>query len=233
MEYKIYLDYTMDLLSRLKIPSYIIEPPFTWKDEYDGELRKTIWNEKTFGERKDNFNSFMDYYNKDNVIFLIHDSFSCEYIHIKLPDSDNIFIAGPFSFERFTDGRILELCEINGIPERLTEFMQLYYAALPVFTDARCIEGIINCLCSKLWDNYTLEKNVYLIMMQQNQYTMKKLRHRHVSQYRYLKIDTKKKCALWNTSHMVITSPLKLLTTLIPLVLNHDYPIPYVTERTL
>ena len=37
--------------------------------------------------------------------------------------------------------------------------MQLYYAALPVFTDEQCIYGIINCLCDKLWgSSYSLEK---------------------------------------------------------------------------
>lgn len=36
--------------------------------------------------------------------------------------------------------------------------MQLYYAALPVFTDERFIESIINTLCSKLWTHFTIEK---------------------------------------------------------------------------
>lgn len=40
--------------------------------------------------------------------------------------------------------------------------MQLYYAALPVFADERCIEAIINCLCSKLWNSYTIEKKHFL-----------------------------------------------------------------------
>ena len=42
MEYKVYLYYTMELLSKIKIPSYIIDTPFLWDDRYDGELRKTI-----------------------------------------------------------------------------------------------------------------------------------------------------------------------------------------------
>ena len=28
MDYKVYLDYTMELLSKIKIPSYIIDTPF-------------------------------------------------------------------------------------------------------------------------------------------------------------------------------------------------------------
>ena len=33
MEYKIYLDYTIELLSQIKIPSYIIDAPYTWDNQ--------------------------------------------------------------------------------------------------------------------------------------------------------------------------------------------------------
>lgn len=158
MEYQIYLDYTRELLNRLKVSSYIIESPFIWNENYDGGLRKTIWNDTTFKEYNNTFNKFITCYSKDDVVLLLHDSFSCDYIYIKLPDTGNIFMAGPFSFEKFTNKRILDLCAINGIPAHLNEFMQLYYASLPVFSDERCIDSIINCLCSKLWDSFTLQK---------------------------------------------------------------------------
>ena len=108
---------------------------------------------------QENFSQFISSYNRDNTALFIHDSFSCEYIHIKLPDSTRIFIAGPFSYERFTNQRILDLCSYNSVPVQYNEFMQLYYSALPVFADERCITAIISCLCSRLWgNNYTIEK---------------------------------------------------------------------------
>ena len=158
MNYKIYLDYTMDILSHLKISCHIIDSPFIWNEQYDGGLRKTIWNDAAHRSQMNDFNRFVSTYSKDNTILIIHDSFCCEYIYLKLPDSDKIFIAGPFSFEKFTNQRITELCTYNSIPARFNEFMQLYYAALPVFTDERCIESIINTLCSKLWTHFTIEK---------------------------------------------------------------------------
>ena len=39
----------------------------------------------------------------------------------------------------------------NSVPVQYNEFMQLYYSALPVFADERCITAIISCLCSRLW----------------------------------------------------------------------------------
>lgn len=158
MDYKIYLDYTMEMLSYLKIPSYIIEYPFTWDDKYDGGLRKAIWNDNNYKDLENSFNTFINSYNKEKTILLIHDSFSCEYIYLKLPDDNKTFMVGPFSFEKFTNQRILELCSYNYVPAKLNDFIQLYYAALPVFTDERYIETIINCLCNKLWDNFTVEK---------------------------------------------------------------------------
>ena len=38
MEYKIYLDYTIELLSQIKIPSYIIDAPYIWDNQIDGGL---------------------------------------------------------------------------------------------------------------------------------------------------------------------------------------------------
>ncbi len=182
MNYKIYLDYTMDILSHLKISCHIIDSPFIWNEQYDGGLRKTIWNDAAHRSQMNDFNRFVSTYSKDNTILIIHDSFCCEYIYLKLPDSDKIFIAGPFSFEKFTNQRITELCTYNSIPARFNEFMQLYYAALPVFTDERFIESIINTLCSKLWTHFTIEKKRVLTKNnEQYIYIMTKHPNRHDS----------------------------------------------------
>ena len=127
MDYKVYLDYTMELLSKIKIPSYIIDTPFLWDDRYDGELRKTILNDAFLINHKETFQNFINCSDKNNTILLMHDSFACDYIYIKLPDSKKAFFAGPFSFEKFTNQRIVDLCSYNSIPPRFTDFMQLYY----------------------------------------------------------------------------------------------------------
>lgn len=126
MEYKIYLDYTIELLSQIKIPSYIIDTPYTWDNQIDGGLRNNIFTQNTYMNNQENFSQFISSYNRDNTALFIHDSFSCEYIHIKLPDSERIFIAGPFSYERFTNQRILDLCSYNSVPVQYNEFIDGY-----------------------------------------------------------------------------------------------------------
>ena len=59
MDYKVYLDYTMELLSKIKIPSYIIDTPFLWDDRYDGELRKTILSDAFLINHKETFQNFI------------------------------------------------------------------------------------------------------------------------------------------------------------------------------
>ena len=86
MNYKVYLDYTMELLSKIKIPSYIIDTPFLWDDRYDGELRKTILSDAFLINHKETFQNFINCSGRNNTILLIHDSFACDYIYIKLPD---------------------------------------------------------------------------------------------------------------------------------------------------
>lgn len=87
MEYKIYLDYTIELLSQIKIPSYIIDTPYIWDSQIDGGLRNNIFTQNAYKNNEENFSQFISSYNRDNAALFIHDSFSCEYIHIKLPDS--------------------------------------------------------------------------------------------------------------------------------------------------
>lgn len=95
MDYKVYLDYTMELLSKIKIPSYIIDTPFLWDDRYDGELRKTILSDAFLINHKETFQDFINCSGKNNTILLIHDSFACDYIYIKLPDSKKAFFEAP------------------------------------------------------------------------------------------------------------------------------------------
>ncbi len=85
MEYKIYLDYTIELLSQIKIPSYIIDTPYIWDNQIDGGLRNNIFTQNANMNNQENFSQFISSYNRDNTALFIHDSFSCEYIHIKLP----------------------------------------------------------------------------------------------------------------------------------------------------
>lgn len=68
---------------------------------------------------------------------------------------------------------IHDLCSLHSVPVQYNEFMQLYYSALPVFADERCITAIISCLCSKLWgNNYTIEKK-HILNKNSTQYIYK------------------------------------------------------------
>ena len=77
MEYKIYLDYTIELLSQIKIPSYIIDTPYIWDSQIDGGLRNNIFTQNAYKNNEENFSQFISSYNRDNAALFIHDSFSC------------------------------------------------------------------------------------------------------------------------------------------------------------
>jgi len=55
MEYKIYLDYTIELLSQIKIPSYIIDTPYIWDNQIDGGLRNNIFTQNANMNNQENF----------------------------------------------------------------------------------------------------------------------------------------------------------------------------------
>ena len=70
MEYKIYLDYTIELLSQIKIPSYIIDAPYTWDNQIDGGLRNNIFTQNTYMNNQENFSQFISKYWKSRVVQL-------------------------------------------------------------------------------------------------------------------------------------------------------------------
>ena len=59
MEYKIYLDYTIELLSQIKIPSYIIDTPYIWDNQIDGGLRNNIFTQNANMNNQENFSQFI------------------------------------------------------------------------------------------------------------------------------------------------------------------------------
>ena len=162
MDYKVYLDYTMELLSKIKIPSYIIDIPFLWDDRYDGELRKTILNDAFLINHKETFQNFINCSDKIIQFFWCMTVLPVIIYILNCPTQKRLSLPDLFHLKSLPIKELLIYVHTNSIPPRFTDFMQLYYAALPVFADERCIEAIINCLCNKLWNSYTIEKKHFL-----------------------------------------------------------------------
>ena len=155
------LDFTRKVLFETGIRSYIIPHPYVWKDEYDSELRKSIW--ESTEPLKETFQETVSELYQDNAVYDITDTYFCEYIYLKLPNSDtkSVLLIGPFTHETLTERRVFELCNYNSIPDQHISFMRQYYASVPSIADERWFRSLINCLTIELWgahNKFSLKK---------------------------------------------------------------------------
>ncbi|MDO5402126.1 MAG: helix-turn-helix transcriptional regulator [Eubacteriales bacterium] len=187
---ELYIEYTQKLLEQLKISTYIINEPYNWNSFYDSRLRETIWkNSKYYLE------GFSDYIKKTKdtaIISNVTDSYGCEYFYIRLPDSESIFLIGPFTCEKITNNRITQLLKLNNIPEHLMNYMQLYYAALPCVSDERWIKSVVLLLAENLFKNQEIKIKYYHLENEKNIYyfdeikdTSTNMTHNIEQRYRY------------------------------------------------
>ena len=99
MEYKIYLDYTIELLSQIKIPSYIIDTPYIWDNQIDGGLRNNIFNQNAYKNNEENFSQFIKSYNRDNTAMQFTQSLNTSNFH-KMPYSRHFIPFSVFSVSK-------------------------------------------------------------------------------------------------------------------------------------
>ncbi|MDD3403579.1 MAG: AraC family transcriptional regulator [Hespellia sp.] len=157
------IDYTRRLLRDIGIPSYILKEPFLWNGQLDAGLRDSILLEDPkFGER---FSELAKQVCMDGIISCISDEYHCEYLCIRLPSESvrSILFIGPFTYEKLTVSRIIELCNYAALPGNLTKFMQQYYQSLPYVSDDRWMKGLARNLAEDLWpDCKNIKINTYI-----------------------------------------------------------------------
>ena len=109
---------------------------------------------------------------KENTIFLLTDNFSCNYIFILLPESENkkTFIAGPYIDREFTQKMLIDAANQYDIPSSLCNQIEKYYTTVPVYADKDIVSSLFISLGELLWgsmDNFTV-KSLSLIAPERN-----------------------------------------------------------------
>ena len=109
---------------------------------------------------------------KENTIFLLADNFSCNYIFILLPESENkkTFIAGPYIDREFTQKMLIDAANQYDIPPSLCNQIEKYYTTVPVYADKDIVSSLFISLGELLWgsmDNFTV-KSLSLIAPERN-----------------------------------------------------------------
>lgn len=158
MNYNNELSFFQKILEKYRISSCILTDGDTSYRKADRGLRDLL------GLSEDYDQLFCTHHETltENTIFLLTDSFSCNYIFILLPETDSkkTFVAGPYIDKEFTQKMFLDATKHYDIPLSLRSQIEKYYTSVPVYTDKDIISSLFNALGEILWgsmDNFTVK----------------------------------------------------------------------------
>ncbi len=145
-------------LKEMHINSYIVTESNSQQDEIDRGLRNFLL-------MNENYNQL--FYRpweklKENTIYKITDIFSCCYIFMILPDTEekSAFIAGPYVKSEITYQHLIESAEKYSLPPSVSSQIIKYFGNLTVVSDDRCLTALCNSFAEIIWKgskNFSVE----------------------------------------------------------------------------
>ncbi len=148
------LDYLKHFLEKNSISVHLFTPPLANADEViDGGVRATLLLPE--------FNNFWSKFINTllpNKLYFLTDEFHCSYVAFYLPDSDEIMICGPVSFERILEERLVESMQQFQIPAQFHDFLSDYYMHVPFISMQSFYQELYVQLAEYLFgkDNYEI-----------------------------------------------------------------------------
>ena len=163
MNYQKELDFFRKILKNYRINSCIITDGDTSYRMADRGLRDSLNLSEDYDQLFCTHHETLT----ENTIFLLTDSFSCNYIFIILPETDEkkTFIAGPYIDREFTQKMIIDAANQYDISPALRNQIEKYYTTIPVYADKDIVSSLFISLAELLWgsmDNFAV-KNLSLI----------------------------------------------------------------------
>lgn len=155
------IDFVRKTLEELGIHTFILNEPFQWDSMFDNALREHILTSQD--EIEAQWTVTIPDICQKNILAMISDSFNCEYVCIRLPDPDrlSVLFVGPFTYEKMTISRTLELCNEASLPANLNSFMHQYYQSLPFLADDCLLKTLLQNLAETLWPESEIKINRY------------------------------------------------------------------------
>jgi len=163
VEYEAELRFVQKLLEAMHITSCIITD---YKKEISSKIDAGL-RAKLFGvdDYKGFFQNSMGEA-KPNTIYRFFDEYYCNYIFMRLPESESFFYIGPYLPVSLEQEKIKETFKSRKMDSEHQDFLFKYYNSLPVVDDENILFAIVNTLGENLWgskENFTFEYVEYAI----------------------------------------------------------------------
>lgn len=157
MSYQKQLQFVIDLLSAMRIPTHLVQ----FKEnlplsELDDGLRSLIYGVDS--QLSHLFNSLQQA--EDNKIYRFEDEYFCHYLFFRFPESDQFFYIGPYLLNIPSREKINQKFTSIGKKESQMNDFYLYYDHLTLIEDENLLLTITNTLGCSIWgsqDNFTNE----------------------------------------------------------------------------
>lgn len=157
------IELTKKILSNFRIDSHVINSHDTSADNANKQFDHGLRDYCNMTQDYDNL--FLDpkFKVNHNTIYKVCDMFLCDYVFIKLPDSDHeYFIVGPYTQTEITKEMLLKVGERNHISPQKFGHLENFYKTIPYIND-EWVAAVITGLANELWgkDNYKVSNIKY------------------------------------------------------------------------
>lgn len=149
------MDFVADLLQMMSIPYHLEALPFQNTSTYDKHLREKILGFPNAAERLNRALSGIP----ERTVVNRTDLFQCNYIVLRLPDTETVLSVGPLLYERIYGERFEEIFQVLRLPEHLRDALAAYYCDVKFLPNPETVEDL--CL---LTANYLYGKGQYQVV---------------------------------------------------------------------
>lgn len=158
MFYEKELDFIRMFLKNMRLNSYIVPSEDNYED-IDFRLRKLLFSKHDYSVLFDRIMSRT----RENVIYRFCDSFYCNYIFIRLPDTkeNTALIIGPYLEVNINKDQMLQLADkFNIDPKAFLQF-EKYYQSIPLLPDDPSLFALLCSFGELIWggsDKFSIER---------------------------------------------------------------------------
>lgn len=148
MVYQAELNYLMNTLHKMNLQALLMTRDNMYRQRPDFGLRKFLGMESLYDRAFQAMPSVL----KSNSIHKLTDEFFCNYIFLRLPDADEVYlIIGPYTAYRVPRERLLETAERYGVSAKRFSQFETCFSDIPTLTDDTALFALLSAFGETLW----------------------------------------------------------------------------------
>lgn len=148
MVYVPQLQYLMNALQKMNLQALLITPETIYRQRPDFGLRKLLGMDNLYEQATRSVQGDL----KPNAINKLTDEFFCNYIFLRLPDTEEVYlIIGPYVSYRIPRERLLEKAERYNVSAKRFSQFETCFSGIPTVTDDTALFALLSAFGETVW----------------------------------------------------------------------------------